>query len=85
VLLLVFVLQNTVPVKVSFFAADGSVPLGVLVLFAAVAGVLVAAVFASLRILQIRRRSQHGGVGLMTTNQEPGILQVLPLDTPTSQ
>jgi lipopolysaccharide assembly protein A len=56
VLLLVFILQNTVPVKVSFFTAEGSVPLGVLLLFAAIGGVLVAAVSASLRILQIRRR-----------------------------
>lgn len=56
VLLLVFILQNTAPVKVSFFTAQGSVPLGVLLLFAAIGGVLVAAVSASLRILQIRHR-----------------------------
>jgi uncharacterized integral membrane protein len=56
VLLLVFILQNTVPVKVSFFTAEGSVPLGVLLLFAAIGGVLVAAVSASLRIFQIRHR-----------------------------
>jgi len=56
VLLLVFVLQNTESVKVSFFAANGHIPLGVALLFAAVGGVLLAAVAASLRILQIRRR-----------------------------
>ncbi|MGA3352745.1 MAG: LapA family protein [Acidimicrobiales bacterium] len=60
-LLLVFVLQNTRTVKVSFFTASGNLPLGVALLFAAVGGVLLAAVAASLRILQIRRRMRNGG------------------------
>jgi uncharacterized integral membrane protein len=63
-LLLVFVLQNTGSVKVSFFTASGKIPLGVALLFAAIGGVLLAAVAASLRILQIRRRmksdERHG-------------------------
>jgi lipopolysaccharide assembly protein A len=55
-LLLVFVLQNTKPVRVSFFTASGHLPLGVALLFAAVGGVLLTATVASLRLLQIRRR-----------------------------
>lgn len=56
VLLLVFVLQNTQSVKVSYFSGHGKIPLGVVLILAAVGGVLFAGVVASLRILQIRRR-----------------------------
>jgi lipopolysaccharide assembly protein A len=55
-LLLVFILQNTKSVKVSFLSANGHIPLGVALIFAALGGVLLAAVAASLRILQVRRR-----------------------------
>jgi len=55
-LLLVFVIQNTKSVKVSFFTASGSMPLGVALLLAAVGGVLVAGIVASLRIWQLRHR-----------------------------
>ncbi|MGA2528965.1 MAG: lipopolysaccharide assembly protein LapA domain-containing protein [Acidimicrobiales bacterium] len=58
-LLLVFVLQNTRSVKVSLFTASGELPLGVALLFAAVGGVLLAAVAASLRIVQLRRRMNN--------------------------
>jgi uncharacterized integral membrane protein len=60
VLLLVFVLQNTKSAKVSFLAFSGHIPLGVALVFAAVAGVLLAAIAASLRIMQIRRRLARG-------------------------
>jgi uncharacterized integral membrane protein len=56
VLLLIFILQNTKSVKVSFFTASGSMPLGVALLLAAVGGVLIAGVAASLRIWQLRHR-----------------------------
>jgi lipopolysaccharide assembly protein A len=55
-LLLVFILQNTKSVKVSFFTANGTLPLGVALLLAAVGGLLLAGVVASLRIWQLRRR-----------------------------
>lgn len=58
VLLLVFVLQNGQRVDVSFIGADGSVPLGVALLLAAVAGALVVAVPGSARILQLRRANR---------------------------
>lgn len=67
-LLLVFVLQNTRSVRVSFFSASGALPLGAALVFAAIGGVLLAAVAASLRILQIRRRL---GVGWRTADDLP--------------
>ena len=56
VLLLVFILQNTESVKVSYFTANGMMPLGVALLLAAVGGVLLAALLGSLRIWQLRHR-----------------------------
>ena len=56
VLLLVFILQNTTSVKVSYFTASGTMPLGVALLLAAVGGVLLAGIIASLRIWQLRHR-----------------------------
>jgi uncharacterized integral membrane protein len=56
VLLLVFILQNTRSVKVSYFTATGTMPLGVALLLAAISGVLLAGGVASTRIWQIRRR-----------------------------
>lgn len=58
ILLLIFVLQNLDDVNVSFLNADGSVPLGVALLLAAVAGALVVAVPGSARILQLRRANR---------------------------
>ena len=56
VLLLVFILQNTRSVKVSYLGASGQIPLGVALLMATLGGVLLSGVVASLRIMQIRRR-----------------------------
>lgn len=55
VLLLVFVGQNSEAVTVRFLWATGRVPLGVAMLLAAIAGVLVVAVPGTVRILQLRR------------------------------
>src|ERR1039458_7347830 len=55
-LLLVFILQNTRSVKVSFFTANGTLPLGVALLLATIGGLLLAGVVASLRIWQLRHR-----------------------------
>lgn len=43
-LLLIFVLQNSGTVGISFMGAHGSLPLGIALLFAAIAGVLIVAV-----------------------------------------
>jgi uncharacterized integral membrane protein len=55
VLLLIFILQNTKSVSVSYLGASGMLPLGVAMLLAAVAGVLIAVIAGSLRIWQLRR------------------------------
>jgi uncharacterized integral membrane protein len=54
--LLAFIIQNSQSVKVSIFTVSGHLPLGVALLLAAVAGVLLAAIVASLRIWQLRHR-----------------------------
>ena len=59
-LLLVFILQNSAPVQISFFAFDGVLPLGVALLLAAIAGILLVAIPGSLRILQLRRAARRG-------------------------
>lgn len=56
VLLLVFVLENTQRVKISYFGASGHLSLGVGFLFAAVAGAIPLGVIGTARILQLRRR-----------------------------
>jgi uncharacterized integral membrane protein len=56
ILLIVFIAQNTQRAEVHFFGWDGEAPQAVTLLIAAAAGLLVAVVAASLRILQLRRR-----------------------------
>lgn len=58
ILLLIFVLQNLDSVRVSFLGAEASMPLGVALLLAAVAGALIVAVPGSARILQLRRANR---------------------------
>jgi uncharacterized integral membrane protein len=61
VLLLVFIVENGRSVKVSFLGASGHMPLGVAMLFAAIAGALLLAIPGTARIVQLRRaaRRQH--------------------------
>ena len=56
VLLIVFIAQNTQPVSVRFLGWEGNPPLAVALLIAAVAGLFLAAIAGTLRILQLRRR-----------------------------
>ena len=58
--LLVFILQNSEPVLISFFALEGVLPSGVALLLAAIAGMLLVAIPGSLRILQLRRAARRG-------------------------
>jgi uncharacterized integral membrane protein len=51
----VFIFQNLQDVKVSFFAASGSLPLALALLFAAVLGALIVLTLGSVRIVQLRR------------------------------
>lgn len=56
ILLLIFVLQNTQSVEISYITADFKLPLAVAMLLSAVAGVLLTAIAGTSRILQLRRR-----------------------------
>lgn len=56
VLLIIFIAQNTRSTTVSFLGWDGNVPVAVALLIAATAGLFLATVAGSLRILQLRRR-----------------------------
>jgi uncharacterized integral membrane protein len=58
--LLVFIIQNQEPVQVVFFALDGVLPVGVALLLAAIAGILLGAIPGSLRIMQLRRAARRG-------------------------
>lgn len=60
-LLLVFIVQNDAQVMVSFFALEAMIPLGVALLLAAIAGILLVAIPGSLRILQLRRAARRAG------------------------
>jgi len=60
VVLLVFILENTRSIPVTFFGATGRLPLGVALLLAAVAGALITGVVGTVRIAQLRRRVRRG-------------------------
>ena len=55
-LLIIFILQNTQSVEVTFLGWNGHAPLAVSLLIATVAGLFLALVAGSLRIIQLRRR-----------------------------
>ena len=59
ILLLVFIAQNTTATEVQYLGLYFSLPLGVLILFAAIAGALIMALFAGFRILQLRMRARR--------------------------
>jgi uncharacterized integral membrane protein len=57
--LLIFILQNNVPVQINFLGASGTLPTGVALLFSAIAGLLLGAIPGSIRILQLRRAARR--------------------------
>ena len=63
VLLIVFMLQNTVPVEVAFFGLTGTAPLALALLIAGVGFAVVTLIVGSLRIGQLRRRIGRGDRG----------------------
>ena len=65
VALIVFMVENTHTVSVSFLGMTGHTSLGLMLLIAAVGGVLLTLVIGSIRILQLRRT-------LRKRNQPPG-------------
>ncbi|EHR50877.1 uncharacterized integral membrane protein [Saccharomonospora marina XMU15] len=56
VLLLIFILQNMESVTVHFLGLSWGVPLGVAMLFSAIAGALLVALPGGARVMQLRRR-----------------------------
>ena len=60
VFLLVFILQNPEPARVQFLGMEGTLPLGVWLLFAAIAGVLLLAIPGLGRMVQWRRAGRSG-------------------------
>ncbi|MFC5993130.1 lipopolysaccharide assembly LapA domain-containing protein [Pseudonocardia hispaniensis] len=61
--LLIFILQNLDPIRISFLGASGSLPTGVALLLAAIAGVLLVAIPGTGRIVQLRRTTRRAGSG----------------------
>ena len=60
VLLIVFIAQNTQQAEVNFLGWSGTAPQSVALLIATAAGLALAVIAASLRILQLRRRVKRG-------------------------
>ena len=58
-LLLIFILENTQRVKISFLGIHGHLSLGVALLLAAVGGGLVVGIVAIARIVQLRTRARR--------------------------
>ncbi|MDT2007874.1 DUF1049 domain-containing protein [Rhodococcus opacus] len=59
VLLLVFILQNLDSVTLELFGWDFTLPLGVTLLFAAIAGAVIMGLAGGVRIIQIRRAANR--------------------------
>jgi uncharacterized integral membrane protein len=59
IILLIFILQNPDAVRIAFLGWDGTLPAGVALLFAAVAGVLLVAIPGSMRMVQLRRQARQ--------------------------
>lgn len=59
IFLLVFILQNLEPVRIAFLGFGGSLPIGVALLLAAIAGLLLVAVPAGVRMVQLRRAARR--------------------------
>jgi putative membrane protein len=57
-LLLIFILQNSESVKINFFGANPTLPVGVALLLAAVLGALLVAFVAAARMVQLRRAAR---------------------------
>jgi uncharacterized integral membrane protein len=55
ILLIVFVGQNTAPVRINFLWLDGAIPTALALLIAGVGGAVIAMAVAAARILQLRR------------------------------
>ncbi len=74
VLLLIFILQNSRTVQVSYLGARGHLPLGVALLLAAVLGMLLVVIPGTARVIQLKitaRRHRAIDAGRGNSTQEP--------------
>jgi len=78
ILLVIFIIQNTAAVKVSFFGAHARLPLAIALLIAAIAGALLMAAAGTARITQLRRnirstrRARASQLASATDTTRPG-------------
>jgi len=63
IFLLIFIVQNSGPVQIRYFGFEGTMPLGVAMLFAAVAGALTAGLLGTVKILQMRKKTRRAMAG----------------------
>jgi uncharacterized integral membrane protein len=61
-LLVIFILQNSVKVKLSFFGFHGNLSFGVGMLLAAVIGSILTILIGSIRILQLKSRRKKAAI-----------------------
>jgi uncharacterized integral membrane protein len=59
IFLLVFILQNLIDATIHFLGGAFTLPLGVALLFAAIAGALLVALVGAARIMQLRRQTKR--------------------------
>ncbi|WP_081416583.1 lipopolysaccharide assembly protein LapA domain-containing protein [Arthrobacter castelli] len=59
ILLIIFILQNQGPARIVFFGLEGSIPLGMALLIAAVAGAVVVAIAGVARLTQVRIKERR--------------------------
>ncbi|HNM86518.1 MAG: lipopolysaccharide assembly protein LapA domain-containing protein [Mycobacterium sp.] len=59
IVLLIFIAQNTVSTAFQFLGWHWTLPLGVAILFAAVAGGLITVAVGAVRMFQLRRAAKH--------------------------
>jgi uncharacterized integral membrane protein len=87
VLLLIFILQNSRTVQISYLGAHGHLPLGVALLLAAVLGTLLVVIPGTARIIQLKitARQHHAtDAGRGSSTQEPGQLYPRAASPPAS-
>ena len=88
VLLLIFILENSRKVQISYLGAHGHLPLGVALLFAAVLGILLVVIPGTARIIQLRitaRRHRAIDAGRGGSTQEPPGTTVSPPAKPAGE
>ena len=81
VLLLIFILENSRTVQISYLGAHGHLPLGVALLLAAILGILLVVIPGTARIIQLRilaRRHRAIDTGRADSTRQPAGAPVSP-------